>query len=71
MLKKSMKMAHWWIVACTDTNVRSVQSHVCIELPHMARPPLKVHLHEILSFCFFHKKQASGPLITTLVYFRI
>jgi hypothetical protein len=25
---------------------------------------LKVHLHEILDFCFFHKKQASSPLIT-------
>ncbi len=29
-------------------------------------------MHKILDFCFFsHKNQASGPLISTLVYFRI
>jgi hypothetical protein len=28
----------WVIVACTDTNAHPVQSHVCVELPHMAHP---------------------------------
>ncbi len=46
---------------------KSCSSHCQLRM----RPVLKVHLHKILPFVFFHKKKAPGPLISTLVYFQI